>query len=126
MNLEPSPVEEFRMRLVKELVDYIALKYLLERGKLSGYDLSRLINAEYDILLSPGTIYGRLYALERKGLANAHWEERKRELTLTDKGKKVINTILSDPIGKKILQLLRKTKTEVTIEETEKVKANVS
>ena len=61
-------IKAFRHGLIKRLIDYIILRYLKEQGKLSGYDLISQINQDYGILLSSGTIYGKLYALERKGL----------------------------------------------------------
>ena len=100
----------FRLGLVKKLIDYIILKYLKEQGKVSGYDLISQINNDYGILLSSGTIYGKLYSLERKGLIKGTWGERKREFTLTRKGEKTINAILNDPMGSKFLTMLRKPK----------------
>lgn len=58
----------FRLELIKNLIDYIILKYLREHGKASGYELIGEVNRNYGVLLSPGTIYSKLYALERKGL----------------------------------------------------------
>jgi DNA-binding PadR family transcriptional regulator len=45
--------------------------------------------------LSSGTVYSLLYALERKGLIEGAWKERKRAYSLTDKGKGTIETILT-------------------------------
>jgi len=102
----------FRLGLVKKLIDYIILKYLKERGKASGYDLISQINQDYGILLSSGTIYGKLYALERKGLIKGEWGERKREFTLTKKGERTIDAILKDPTAAKLFKMLEKPKEE--------------
>ena len=102
----------FRLGLVKRLTDYIILKYLKEQGKVSGYDLISQINQDYGILLSSGTIYGKLYALERKGLIKGEWGERKREFVLTKKGERTIDAILKDPTAAKILKMLEKPKEE--------------
>lgn len=102
----------FRLKLVKELLEYIILKYLKQQGKVAGYDLINQINEDYGVLLSSGTIYSKLYSLERKGFIKGEWGERKREFTLTNKGKKTIDTILSDPVGNKFFIMLEKSKEE--------------
>jgi len=104
----------FRLGLIKKLIDYFILKYLKERGKVSGYELISQINQDYGVLLSSGTIYGKLYALERKGLIKGEWGERKREFTLTKKGERTIDAILKDPTAAKFLKMLEKPKEEQT------------
>ncbi|MGQ9641741.1 MAG: PadR family transcriptional regulator, partial [Candidatus Bathycorpusculaceae bacterium] len=54
-------------------------------------------------------VYSLLYSLERNGLIEGTWNERKRVYQLTEKGKKTIETILSanDKIQNFITALLK-------------------
>lgn len=108
MNEESQAVRTFKRRLVKELLDYIILKYLRQQSKVAGYDLIRQINQDYEILLSSGTVYAKLYSLERKGLIKGELGERKREFVLTKMGKRNIDAILNDPLGKTIFLMIEK------------------
>ena len=81
-------------RLVRNFVDVIVLSRLRNHGSLSGYDLILFINKKYDFLISPGTVYSLLYSLERNGLVEGKWNERKRVYTLTRKGEENIRLLL--------------------------------
>ena len=56
---------EFRFKLIKDLLEYIILKYLREQSRVSGYELTSWVNRDYGVLVSPGTIYSKLYSFER-------------------------------------------------------------
>lgn len=75
---------------------------------MSGYDLITSIHKKFRILISPGTTYSLLYALERKGLTKGILNRRKRMYKLTDKGKETINIILNakEEIKKLMITLL--------------------
>jgi len=103
-------LKTFRLKLVKQFLELVILKYLIKQKKVSGYDLLKQINEDYGILLSPGTIYSKLYSLERKGFIRGEWAEKRREYTITQKGRLAINDILSDSAGKKFLKLIEKPK----------------
>ena len=75
----------------------------LRNGVLSGYDVISFVNRKYHFLLSSGTIYSLLYSLERKGLVEGTWTDRKRVYKLTEKGAKAIETILHTNNGVKVL-----------------------
>ena len=98
----------FRIRLIREFLELVILKYLIEQNRVSGYDLMRQINEDYGVLLSPGTIYSKLYTLERKGLIKEEWTKKRREYIITQKGRLAISELLNDPVGKKFLNLLEK------------------
>lgn len=110
MSDPPRVLRAFRLALIKKLIDYIILRYLKEQGKMSGYDLMSQINKDYGVLLSSGTIYGKLYALERKDLIKGEWGERRRGFTLTRKGEETIDAVLNDPVGSKFLKMLERPK----------------
>jgi len=66
----------------------------LQKGALSGYDVISYIHNKFNLLVSSGSVYSLLYSLERNGLVEGVWEERKRLYKLTQKGEKTINTLL--------------------------------
>jgi len=61
------------------------------------------------LLVNSGTVYSLLYSLERNGLIEGTWNERKRVYKLTDKGRKTIDTVLNanDKIKNFITGLLK-------------------
>ena len=109
---EAKESRAFRLRLVKEFLDYVILIYLKRQGKVAGYDLIRQINNDYGVLLSPGTIYSKLYSLERRGLIKGQWMEKKREFVLTQQGRKNIDAIMKDPLAKNFLALIERVSKE--------------
>ena len=102
---ENSAFVEFRFRLVKDLLDYIILKYSREQSRVSGYELTGWVNRDYGVPVSPRTIYLKLYSLERQGLIRGVQQGRRREFTITKKGRETIDGILSEPVGEKFLCL---------------------
>ncbi len=67
----------------------------LRNGPLSGYDVITLIHDKFRVLVSSGTVYSLLYALERDGLVTGAWNQRKRVYILTQKGEENIKAIMS-------------------------------
>jgi DNA-binding PadR family transcriptional regulator len=86
---------EMQERMIKNFMDVIIMTEL-RSGPLSGYDVISYINAKFNILVSSGTVYSLLYSLERNGLVEGIWRERKRTYKLSDKGEETISTILGD------------------------------
>lgn len=80
-------------RLIKSFLDVVILSEL-RNGPMSGYDVIAFIHNKYRLLVSSGTVYSLLYSLERDGLVEGRWNQRKRVYTLTDKGEKTIGAIL--------------------------------
>lgn len=103
-----DPKKSFRVKMVKSLFDIIALKYMRDNGKLAGYKFLSWIQEKYGVLLSSGSVYTKIYRLERRGLVKGEWGERKRTYTLTKKGKADLNALLSDPTAEQFLKLLEK------------------
>ena len=68
---------------------------VLQNEPISGYDVISFIHNKFGFLASSGTVYSLLYSLERNGLVEGIWIERKRVYKLTEKGAKTIQTILN-------------------------------
>ena len=86
---------KLRERLIKAFLDIIILAHL-NGSPMSGYDIVNVINKKFGILLSPGSIYSMLYALERKNLIAGTLSEKRRTYTLTDEGKERMKKILGN------------------------------
>ena len=106
--LEGRILKKMHERIIKNFMDIIIMTEL-RNGSLSGYDVISYIHNKFNLLISSGTIYSLLYSLERNGLVEGVWDERKRIYKLTEKGQKTIATILnaSDNIKGFIANLLK-------------------
>ena len=106
--LEGKILKKMHERIIKNFMDIIVLAEL-RRGSMSGYDVISFIHNKFHLLVSSGTVYSLLYSLERNGLIEGTWNERKRVYKLTEKGEKTIETILSanDKIKNFITSLLK-------------------
>ena len=78
-------MESMRERLFKRLIDVFVLVELKKKS-MSGYDVLSMLHNKYDVLISPGTVYAMLYSLEREGLIEGKWDERKRVYKITSRG----------------------------------------
>ena len=78
-------LDSMRERLFKRLIDVFVLVELKKKS-MSGYDVISMLHNKYDVLVSPGTVYAMLYSLEREGLIEGRWDERKRVYGLTSLG----------------------------------------
>ena len=90
---EARVLRDMQERMIKNFMDVIVMTEL-RIGPLSGYDVISYINSKFNVLMSSGTVYSFLYSLERNGLVEGVWKERKRTYELTDKGEETITTIL--------------------------------
>ena len=106
--LEGKILKKMHERIIKNFMDIIILAEL-RNGPMSGYDVISFIHNKFHLLVSSGTVYSLLYSLERNGLIEGTWNERKRVYKLTEKGAKTIETILSanDKIKNFITSLLK-------------------
>jgi len=107
-NLEAKTLKQMHERIIKNFLDIIVLAEL-RNGPISGYDAISFIHNKFQLLVSSGTVYSLLYSLERNGLIQGTWNERKRVYKLTEKGEKTIETILNanDRIQNFITTLLK-------------------
>jgi len=93
-NVETSTVlNDMQRRVVKNFLDVLVLTEL-RYGRLSGYDVIEFVHDRFGILVSSGTVYSLLYALERDGLIVGEWNQRKRVYRLTAKGDGTIRAIM--------------------------------
>jgi DNA-binding PadR family transcriptional regulator len=111
--LEGKILKRMHERIIKNFMDVIIMAEL-KSGPLSGYDVISFIHNKFHLLVSSGTVYSLLYSLERNGLIEGTWNERKRVYKLTEKGRKTIETILNanDKIQNFVTALL---KVQVTV-----------
>ncbi len=92
--MEGRILKKMHERIIKNFMDIIIMAEL-QNGPLSGYDVISYIHNKFNLLVSSGTVYSLLYSLERNGLVEGVWDERKRIYKLNEKGQKTIETILS-------------------------------
>jgi len=101
---------EIRERIIRNFIDLIILKEIRKNTNISGYDVITLLHRKFHVLLSPGSVYSILYAMERKGLVEGIITKEKRVYRLTKKGEQEIKYFLSnlDTIHLFIQSLFRK------------------
>jgi DNA-binding PadR family transcriptional regulator len=91
---EARVIKKMHERVIKSFMDTIIMTEL-RNGPISGYDVISFIHNKFGYLTSSGTVYSLLYSLERNGLVEGNWIERKRVYKLTEEGTKTIATILN-------------------------------
>ena len=91
---EARIIKKMHERVIKSFMDTIIMSEL-QNGPISGYDVISYIHNKFGFLASSGTVYSLLYSLERNGLVEGIWIERKRIYRLTEKGAQTIQTILT-------------------------------
>jgi DNA-binding PadR family transcriptional regulator len=84
---------KLRQRVLREFLDLIIMCEFKNRS-LSGFNALSYIHNKYDYLVSSGTVYSLLYAMERKGYITGTLKGKKRMFVLTSNGEEVINEIL--------------------------------
>jgi len=92
--LNKQILREMQKRLLRSFLDVLILA-LMRKKAISGYDVITFVNRKFSVLISTGTVYSTLYLLERDGLVQGKWTERKRMYVITEKGVKTINVILN-------------------------------
>ena len=106
--MEASVLKKMYRRLIKSFLDVLILAEL-RNGPMSGYDVIAFIHRKFRLLVSSGTVYSLLYSLERDGLIEGSWNQRKRVYMLTDRGEETIKAILeaNDKIKGFLVNLLK-------------------
>jgi DNA-binding PadR family transcriptional regulator len=90
---ERNILRKLRRRFIKSFLDLIILDRVESAPHINGYAIIEYIFQKFNILVSSGSVYSTLYAMEREGLIKGVWNGRKREYSVTPKGKKIINAI---------------------------------
>jgi len=83
-------LEEIYFRTIRNFLDVFLLSEVELEGTLSGFDAIAKIREKYCTVVSPGTIYSVLYSMERTGLIEGNFDDRKRIYKLSKKGKQRI------------------------------------
>ena len=91
--MEAKILKKIQERIIKSFMDTIIMAEL-RNGPISGYDIISYIYNKFGLLVSSGTVYSLLYSLERNGLIEGSWIERKRVYKLTERGAKTTQVIL--------------------------------
>jgi DNA-binding PadR family transcriptional regulator len=94
--LERVSLPPLREKVLKALLKDAIMVSLRDGLPLSGYDLILKFNEEFDINLSPGTVYSTINYMERDGLIKSEFVFRKRVYTLTNEGNKALDETLDD------------------------------
>lgn len=97
-------LELVRSRMIKAFLDFFLISEIGQAGAMSGYEAGNLIREKHNLMLSSGTIYSTLYAMEREGLLVGTWTGQKRVYQLSAKGKQ--NCILSIRIEQGLLDFM--------------------
>jgi len=85
-------MKEMQGRIVKNFMDILIMTELRD-SPMSGYDAISFIHKKFRLLVSSGTVYSLLYSLERDGLIEGKFSNRKRVYALTEKGEETVQTI---------------------------------
>lgn len=88
-----SLLKEMEWRIVRSFLDIAILSILEGNEDLNGYEILAHINEKLGILVSSGTVYSTLHALERKKLIEEMSCSRSRTYKLTLKGQAKLKEI---------------------------------
>jgi len=93
-DLESEILNQMNRRIVENFLDLVILMEL-RKHPLSDYDVISFVHNKFRVLLSSGTVYSHLYALEGDGLIKGDWAQKKRVYTLTERGKETVMAFLN-------------------------------
>lgn len=88
--------KDIETRVVKSFLDILILIEMKKQSNISGYDITSFVNDRFGGILSPGTVYATLYAIQRKGLIEGKTDGRKTVYTLTEKGNDVVTSMMQN------------------------------
>jgi DNA-binding PadR family transcriptional regulator len=88
--------KDIETRVVKSFLDILILIEMKKHDNISGYDITSFVNERFGGILSPGTVYATIYAIERKGLIEGKIEGRKTVYSLTGKGNAVVTSMMEN------------------------------
>ena len=92
--LDEIQLNDIKGRIVKNFLDIIILAELNnQKSGLSGYDFMMVVHRKFGTLISSGTVYSSLYAINRKGWVKGIPNGRKTTFVLTDEGREVLHSI---------------------------------
>jgi DNA-binding PadR family transcriptional regulator len=86
--------EEFGKRIITNMFDVIIIIHF-EQETFSGYDVTKFFHKQLEVIISPGTIYAHLYAMERASLLTSYDRLNKRVFKATKKGLQLAELVSS-------------------------------
>ncbi len=92
-SFEDEPLREIRERLLKTYLDIIILAKMDKLGCMKVTWFILIIEKDYGIQISPGSVYPVFDGLERRGLIDKVSNRPARLYTLTPKGKKTLDML---------------------------------
>ncbi|MEM2338234.1 MAG: helix-turn-helix transcriptional regulator [Candidatus Bathyarchaeia archaeon] len=95
-NSDASKIKKkFIERIIISFLDIVIMAHFKDRA-FSGYDVLVFVQKQFGLLLSPGTVYSRLYSMEREGLIKLVVKKgRKRVYRVTELGKMMVDVTTS-------------------------------
>jgi len=86
-------VLEEKRKLLKAFSDIAILDELTKGEPLNASDIIVFFHKNYDIRMSPGTLYPILYKLERRGYIKVIPDKKTRLYVLADSGRTALNSL---------------------------------
>jgi DNA-binding PadR family transcriptional regulator len=86
-------ITDLDIRLVRNFSDILILRLVKKNDCASGYSLIRYFHQKFHVLVSSGTVYSKLYWLERQGFLEGVFDGRRRVYRLTKPGEEYLNRI---------------------------------
>lgn len=81
------------LRLMRDFMDILILRMLEKSNSTSGYSLIKYFHHRFHLLVSSGSVYSKLYSLERQGLLEGICDGRRRIYRLTEQGEEYLSRI---------------------------------
>jgi len=88
-------LKDFRDRIFEDCIDIFILAELCKGNVMSGYDFLKFFFKEFGVMLSSGTVYSKLYAMQRRGILRGKMESRRVLYSLSEEYSKNIHIILN-------------------------------
>jgi DNA-binding PadR family transcriptional regulator len=103
-------VLEEKAKLLKACLDIAILEEMTKRNAVSAPDIIVFFEKNYDIRLSPGTVYPVLCRMERRGYIRVLPNRKKRFYVLADSGREALESLQQrlDDVQSFIIGLLNK------------------
>lgn len=87
-------VRDIERRIISRFMDLLILSILDHDGsEISGYDLIKYFHSKFGLLMSAGTVYSCMHAMEREDLLKGKYNGKKRVYTLTQHGRETARII---------------------------------
>lgn len=101
-------IDNISYMVLRAYLPYLILKVLMVNGTVTAYTVIQTIHDAFGMHFSPGTVYGMINALERKGYVDR--KPSSPEITITARGKALVFKALreSETLTPKIHDFLKR------------------